>query len=176
MNFIQTQILEIICLPSLSLYKKSLFIYHIDANVLNFINSLIATMQFYRGIGISSPQVGVSYDIFIMNFFSFNEFQTKCFCFLEKPYTFINSISILSLLLKKASIEGCISLSKVFFYIYRTFSKSIECFNTNGMLRHILFLKYINSYCCQHEYDHVNGIVFLDRLKNFTRGIVVKKF
>jgi peptide deformylase len=125
----------------------------------NFCNDLIKTCDLNSGVGIASPQVGQSKRMFIL--WSRNTKKRKNVPELG-PLVIINPkiISTSKKILK--AYEGCLSVPGIRGIVPRYESMEVEFINREGKKVKTKFQKF-PARIFQHEFDHLNGIVFLDR-------------
>ncbi len=128
----------------------------ITPEIKEFIKDLIATMYEKDGIGLAAPQVGRSLRIFIVDPDVHKE-DAK-----PNPHVFINPR--FTLMEDETTYdEGCLSVPEIFEKVKRYKKVSIEALDEHGELR-----KYdaeeVFAIALQHEYDHLDGILFIDRL------------
>ena len=110
---------------------------------------LANAMENFGGIGLSANQVGLDVRCFVMRT------QDGAVCFFNPELT---KVSQETDLLK----EGCLSFPDIYLMIKR--SKVIEMkYNDSEGKEHIITLDGLGARCAQHEIDHLNGIVFLQR-------------
>ncbi len=116
--------------------------------------NLAEAMSRFGGIGLSANQLGLNYRCFVMRT---ADVGTKAFFNPE-----ITKLSQETELLK----EGCLSFPDIYLMIKR--AKVIEFdFTDSSGEHHTLQLDGIGSRCVQHEIDHLNGIIFLQRASQF---------
>lgn len=65
--------------------------------------------------------------------------------------------------------EGCLSVPGVFGMVERHKKVKVQCYTVDG-LRVSLSLKNLYAVVFQHEIDHLDGILFIDKVKRFTHG------
>ncbi len=113
------------------------------------IADMIVTMKKVGGIGLAAPQVGYSLRLFTVNVE-------------DKIYTFINpeikDISEDKILFE----EGCLSVNKIWGPVVRPKKLTIKALNENGEPVKIR-AKGLLARVIQHEMDHLNGILFIDK-------------
>lgn len=125
----------------------------------------------------SSPQIGLSKRIFVVDVDydreetaeGSGEYTLSNFT----PRIFINP----KFKLKEGDItyqEGCLSLPGVYEDVKRYEHIVVEYQNTNGEV-HEIEAHELLSICIQHENDHLDGIVFIDRLSNLKKNFFKKK-
>ena len=112
--------------------------------------SLTEAMERFGGIGLSANQVGLDARVFVM------KSQDQGIVAFFNPE--ITKVSQETDLMK----EGCLSFPDIYLMIKR--SKVIEMkYNDSEGKEHIITLDGLGARCAQHEIDHLNGIVFLQR-------------
>jgi len=118
----------------------------------NIIQNLKDTLKWTRtGVGLAAPQVGISYRIFI----AMGRVRT--------PEVFINPIIYKQEGDEYGYFEGCLSIPGRGGEVYRKRMIYIQYYDENLKRRK----KKINGYKARvilHEYDHLDGILFIDRV------------
>ena len=143
---------EILRTPSKEVHKVS-------AKIHKIVDDLFDTMYSYNnGIGLAAPQIGYNYRIFVLDLAMDNE--PPC------PIVFINPKII-----KKwgaiDSFEGCLSFPDIYTHVRRYESVIIRAKDRKGRL-FTLEAKdgSLLSRAIQHEYDHLEGTLFVDHARN----------
>ncbi len=135
--------------------------------VKNFIDDLVFTMYEKDGVGLAAPQVGRSLRIFVVDPFWFNDEGKK------NPLVLINP-EFKEFQGEVESEEGCLSLPRIFESVKRAEKVIIKGLNENGEK-----VRYeadgLFSRALQHEYDHLNGILFVDKVPKLKRIFLKKK-
>ncbi len=122
----------------------------------DFVDSLTYTMYVTDGVGLAAPQVGVSKRIFVVDFYWAQEGAVK------KPRVFINpEITFSEGLITHE--EGCLSVPDVFEKVKRPNHIKIKAQDINGNFFEEDFEEF-PAVVFQHEFDHLNGILFVDHL------------
>ena len=106
--------------------------------------------QLWRLVGLAAPQVGRDINLFI----------TK-----HGHEVFINPKIISSSPQTKKSVEGCLSIPNISGAVFRSEWIQVEYINLSGEK----VQKYFSGFpaiVIQHEYDHLQGILFIDKLIN----------
>jgi len=113
------------------------------------IADMIATMKETGGIGLAAPQVGVPFRIFTVNVE-------------DKVYVFINP-EVKNFSNDKISFEeGCLSAQKIWGPVVRSKKLTIKALDENGNPIKIR-AKGLLARVIQHEMDHLNGVLFIDK-------------
>ena len=146
----------------------------------SLIKDMFFTMYHAPGIGLAAPQVGVSLRFFVLDIWFEREkvtmpdgtSETRYFDF--KPMVFINPV------FKNQSgeiihEEGCLSVPGVYEDVKRAEFITVDYQDMFGK-HHTLEADELLSVCLQHENDHLNGIVFIERLSFLKKQLIEKKF
>lgn len=121
-----------------------------------FLDRLIETMFAENGVGIAAPQVGRNVRVFIVN-----ERQG--------PKAYINADVTVTSASDQDSEEGCLSVPGVWGIAPRPKKVHVSALDRHG--RRVEFdAKGFLATVFQHEFDHLNGTLFIDRAKTFTKG------
>ncbi|MGX7458710.1 peptide deformylase [Candidatus Vidania fulgoroideorum] len=120
--------------------------FNVDSIILNMKQKLLM----FSGLGISAPQLGYSVRILTIIFKS-------------RLVTFINPVIRYMSSSFYNSIEGCLSIPNYYVSILRSRYVLVDYLDINYN-PHSIFLKGILSSCLQHEIDHLNGILIIDRI------------
>ena len=110
---------------------------------------LSEAMEKFGGIGLSANQVGLDVRMFVMRT------QDGIQAFFNPELTRISQETDL---LK----EGCLSFPDIYLMIKRSKVVEMKYFDADGK-EHITSLEGLGARCVQHEIDHLNGIIFLQR-------------
>ena len=133
----------------------------------NFIEDLIFTMYEKDGVGLAAPQVGRSLRVFVVDPFWFNEDGKK------NPLVLVNP-EFKEFQGETESDEGCLSLPQIFEPVQRAESVIIEALNEKGKK-----VRYeadgLFARALQHEFDHLDGILFVDKIPKLKRIFLKKK-
>ena len=120
--------------------------------------SMFFLMLEHEGMGLSAPQVGLHYRLFVMR----GNAEQKLFCFNPKITEVSGDIVPYN--------EGCLSFPNLKLAINRPEQIVAEWQDEKGE-RQKDALSGIFSRCFQHEIDHLQGILFIDHLKKETTEV-----
>ena len=112
-------------------------------------------MYVAEGVGLAANQVGLPFQLFVMNPTGNNENK-------EEEYVFINPV----ILKKNGNVsdnEGCLSFPEIHADVIRSESIEVESISLSGEEQHFQWKDRL-ARIVQHEMDHLNGISFVDRL------------
>lgn len=141
--------------PDSLLFKKSEPVDKIDDEIRTLASDMVETMKAENGIGISAVQVGVLKRIMVVS--------------VRKSSTdkeLVPEIMVNPKILSKEGFqrlgEGCLSIPGLILPIDRYDSVEVEYQDLSGETRKAILCG-LESVCFQHELDHLEGIVFVDR-------------
>jgi peptide deformylase len=133
-----------------------------DKKIQNLIDSLIETAALAKGVGIAAPQVSQSYRIFVVA--SRPNYRYPNAPIME-PTAMINPQIVAHSHEIVKDWEGCLSIPGLRGLISRYQSIEVEYTSQNGQQCGKVLTDFI-ARIFQHELDHLNGLVFLDRLES----------
>jgi peptide deformylase len=120
------------------------------------IDDLIESMRLENGIGIAAPQIGVHKRIIIVDDGN-------------GPSAYINPEIVARSIRKGHYVEeGCLSVPGIWGYVTRNKIVKVKALNRDGE-KVILKVKDLPSVIFQHEIDHLDGILFIDKADTYTR-------
>ena len=142
------------------------------------LENMFETMYEARGIGLAAPQVGVPIRLFIVDATPFEEDEElteeeRAFLSTFKQ-VFINAKIIEETGDEWAFNEGCLSIPDIREDIFRNDTIKIEYLDEN-------FEKYTKKFdgivarIIQHEYDHIEGVLFTDKLSALKKRLIKGK-
>ena len=141
-----------------SLRQPSKEVHKVSQKVKNLVQDLIDTMYSQNGVGLAAPQIGENVRIFVIDVSSADEPLN--------PIVFINPKII-----KKSgaciSHEGCLSFPEAFTDVRRYANVMVKALDTNGR-SFVMEAKdgTLLARCIQHEFDHLDGVLFIDHAIN----------
>ncbi len=143
------------------------------------IEDMWETMYHTNGVGIAAPQVGKAIRVFVIDtnqvVDDFDDEDRRLYPN-EKPYkgVFINAEKIEETGTPWAYNEGCLSIPKVREDVRRPASVTIEFLNANFENQTMTFHG-ITARVILHEYDHIEGKLFIDYLPALKKRLIRKK-
>lgn len=133
-------------------------------NLDDLIKIMFDTMYKANGVGLAAPQIGLSLRIFVVDSASFfTQGKTKDLSVLNFKKVFINPKILIKFGRKWHFSEGCLSIPNIIANVKREEEIKIEYFDEKWV-RHTENFSGIPSRIIQHEYDHLEGILFIDHL------------
>ena len=136
-----------------------------------FIDDMWETMYHAEGVGLAAPQVGESIRLFVVDTIQIMEEG--------KEEEGIKSVFINAHKVEEAGEpwtyeEGCLSIPEVRGDVDRPPQLRLRYLNENFEEQEAVFTG-INARVIQHEYDHIDGVLFTERLKPIKRRLVRRK-
>jgi peptide deformylase len=153
------------------LRKKAEHVTEITPEIKALIKDMIETMTTSNGIGIAAPQVGKSLAIFITSFPNEDE---KGNYTQDPPRVFINAKISNPSSKTWSHSEGCLSIPKVYGDVARPESIQVTAIDETGKEFTEIFTGW-PARVILHENDHINGVLFIDRLDAATRKKIEPK-
>ncbi|MDR1637143.1 MAG: peptide deformylase [Treponema sp.] len=154
--------MKVITLGNELLRQKAAAVKDINGEIKKIAEEMIDTLHRQKGVGLAGPQIGLMKRIFVIHIEG------------DEPRIFINpSITATSQETIKYE-EGCLSIPGVWANVVRPRSVRIQAWNekgrpftmeTEGILARVIL----------HEYDHLEGVLFIDRLPPQKRERILAK-
>jgi peptide deformylase len=156
--------LQIIKYPHPTLRHVSKPLKRVDAELHRIIRQMFDLMYEAKGIGLAANQVDLPYRFFLLNLESDPNSP-------EKEHVFINPV----LSGRKGMVEaeeGCLSLPGLYADVKRPETVTLNAYTPAGQ-EVTMALDGLFARAVQHEVDHLDGVLFIDRL-SLTGGLDVK--
>ncbi len=143
------------------------------------VEDMLFTMYHAPGIGLAAPQVGHSIRLFVLDVDYDREVITNSAGEEEVRLSEFHPIVLINPVITGTSgtttyEEGCLSVPGVYEEVKRHKSIHVKFQNLKGDF-HELECDDMLSICIQHENDHLDGIVFIERLSNLKKTFYKKK-
>lgn len=149
-----------------------------DATLKTTIANMYETMYNANGVGLAAPQVGLPIRLFIVDTSPFgedddleNDEQNQLKNFKK---TFINAQMINEEGEEWGFNEGCLSIPDVREDVFRHEKITIEYYDEDFNKKTEVYDGLI-ARVIQHEYDHIEGILFTDLISSFKKQLIKKK-
>jgi peptide deformylase len=147
------------------LIEKAKPVQDISPEIKNLVNDMILTMYEKDGVGLAAPQVGKSLRIFVCDP-DWSKTDVK------NPLIIINP-EFLNIEGEQSSDEGCLSVPGIFEKVKRFDKVTLKYLDLHGK-EQIIEAEGFFAVVLQHEYDHLDGILFIDKIPKI-RQLVIKK-
>ena len=147
-------------------------------NLTQLIENMQETMVNANGIGLAAPQIGKAIRLFIVNTSPFEkdedlEDEERAFLANYKK-VFINAKILKEEGDEWAFNEGCLSIPDITEDVFRQDTITIEYVDEN-FEKHTEVLDGLAARVVQHEYDHIEGILFTDKISSLKKRLIKKK-
>ena len=144
----------------------------------SLLENMFETMYGAKGIGLAAPQIGLPIRIFIVDATPFKddeelELEERNFLSTFKQ-VFINAQIIDETGDEWVFNEGCLSIPNVREDVFRNETVKIE-FLDEKFEKHTKEFSGIAARIIQHEYDHIQGILFTDKLSSLKKRLIKGK-
>lgn len=146
--------LRVVKYPHPALRHKSKQLAHVDGELKTIIRAMFDLMYEQKGIGLAANQVNLPYRLFVLNLESD---PTKA-----PEQVFINPVILRRTGTVEAE-EGCLSFPEIYAPVKRAEKIVLSAYDLTG--REVQYnLDGLFARAAQHEFDHLDGILFIDRL------------
>lgn len=153
------------------LRKKATPIKEITDEIKNLAKDMILTCHAQNGVGLAAPQVGHSIRMFVLSIPPEDESTDNRKNFFEE--VFINPIIVRKTGKDKAE-EGCLSVPGEYAVVERAKYITVKYQNLDGEDKMIEGAGLL-ARALQHENDHLDGILFVDRLGSLKKDLIKKQ-
>ena len=160
-------VLDIVTLPDPILRQQSAPVERVDDDLRRLVENMFETMYDAPGIGLAGIQVGVPRCIFTMD--CAKEEEEKAPICMINPEVIWHSEEL------NIYEEGCLSIPEYYAEVERPASVRFKYLDQFGKEQERLCEGLVAT-CAQHEFDHLNGALFIDYLSKLRRDRVIKKF
>lgn len=149
-------------------------------NLKTLISDMFETMYAAKGVGLAAPQVGLNINLFIVDASPFDDEEDDELTAEEKKElrnfkkVFINAIIEKEEGEEWKFNEGCLSIPGIREDVIRKPIIHISYLDEN-FIPHKETFSGIAARIIQHEYDHTQGILFIDKISSFRKKMIAKK-
>lgn len=170
-------ILKVVEWPAEVLETRAAEVTVFDDKLKSLVKDMFETMHASKGIGLAANQVGVLQRVLVMQIpwsgSRYSDQEEVKEWWHDQPFVFINPKIV-----KKAGStkyqEGCLSFPGVYEFVNRAAEVWIEAQDETGK-KHDYHCTGLLDICVQHEIDHLDGVVFIDRMSRLKAGLIRKK-
>ncbi len=142
-----------------------------DVELKEIVANMFDTMYAAKGVGLAAPQVGLSKRLFVVDASPFDDDEPELANFRK---AFINAEIIEETGEEWAFNEGCLSIPDVREDVSRKPVITISYFDENWEHHEDTF-KGLAARVIQHEYDHIEGRLFTDKLSPLRKRLIEKR-
>ncbi len=152
--------MKIVDYPHPALRTKCRPVMTIDKDVQLAAGQMLELMYKHEGLGLAAPQVALDYQMIVINFAGDPELK-------DKEVVAINPTVIESKGVFKDR-EGCLSFPGLYQDIRRAKTVTVQYYTLAGEMKQMTCSD-LPSRIWQHEIDHVNGVLFIDKMGPLAR-------
>jgi peptide deformylase len=147
------------------LHERAADVGEITGDVQKLVDDMIETMYAAPGIGLAAPQVGVSLRIFVIDL-SVGRKADDLMVFINPEFLELEGMQL--------EEEGCLSVPGFNATVARPMRAVVRSLDRTGRVQTVEG-KDLLARALQHEMDHLDGKLFLDRVRGIKRDLIVKK-
>jgi peptide deformylase len=136
-----------------------------DDSLQSLIDDMIDTMYAAPGIGLAAPQVGVALRVFVIDL-SVGKRGGEVITMINPEFTLREGMQL--------EEEGCLSVPGFNATVARPERAVVKGLDRHGQPK-VVEGTGLLARALQHEIDHLDGVLFLDRLKGLKRDLIVRK-
>lgn len=160
-----TDTYEILKYPDKRLFTKAINVSESEFGtqaLRDVVDKMFDTMNRYKGVGLAATQVDIHKKIIVIDID-------------DNRYVIINPEIVDKSETLSSSREGCLSVPQVYGEVTRPEIVRIRYQDLKGK-DHYIETDGLLAVCIQHEIDHLNGIVYVDRMKGLKKNMLLKKY
>ncbi len=158
--------MQIVLFPHPVLRFLSVDVQRIDDALRATVRRMFDLMYELKGVGLAANQVGLPFRFFIVN--PSGDPEKK-----DEEQVFINPL-ISSRRGSDVHEEGCLSLPKIYSDVERPAEITIDAFDLDGQSRKRKIKGFL-ARVIQHEYDHIEGFIFTDRIDEEAHDVIYEE-
>ncbi len=137
----------------------------IDADLLKLIDDMVDTMYAAPGVGLAAPQIGVPLRVCVIDL-SVGKRGGELLTLINPEFVEREGMQV--------EEEGCLSVPGFNATVARPQRAVVRALDRNGTSR-LVEGSGLLARALQHELDHLDGMLFLDRLRGIKRDLIVRK-
>jgi len=153
--------MKIVHYPHPALTQPTRVLTSIDKQVHLQIGKMTELMYEARGLGLAANQVALPYQFLVMNLTGDPNQR-------DQEEIFINPVIVERSKAVQEDEEGCLSFPKLFQKVRRAKTVKIQAYNVKGEAVEVVASD-LAARCWQHEIDHLNGILFINKMGPLAR-------
>ncbi len=156
------------------LRKKTEAVKPDDPNLKTIISNMFETMYNASGVGLAAPQVGLSLRLFIVDGNPMDESEEDGENMKGFKKVFINPEMISESGEEWGFEEGCLSIPNIRDEVWREETIQIKYYDEDFKL-HTETFEGLKARIIQHEYDHIEGVLFTDHITGVKKQLMRRK-
>ncbi|GAB4282664.1 MAG: peptide deformylase [Candidatus Promineifilaceae bacterium] len=156
-------VLDIVTLPNEVLRKKAQPVTKFDDDLQTLIDNMIETMRHAHGVGLAAPQVGIPLRLAVVETLPDTDEEGNDIEGTRDLYVIVNPEIVWTSREMVSGIEGCLSIPGYLGEVYRYTEIRVRAQDRHGK-KIRLRLKDWDARIFQHEIDHLDGVLYIDKL------------
>ncbi|MBI5598473.1 MAG: peptide deformylase [Deltaproteobacteria bacterium] len=168
---------EILKYPDPFLRKKASRVERVDSSVRRLVEDMVETMRRAKGVGLAATQVGVDKRVVVLDVPLIGVNEDICEELEERERVLLKLINP-EIVASGGEIEyeeGCLSLPGITADVVRAAEVTIRALDADGR-GFEMKAGGLPAIALQHEIDHLDGVLFIDRLSRLKRELLVRKY
>lgn len=161
-------VLAIRTLGAPALREKAAPVREIDGEVRRLVQDMFETMYAAEGVGLAAPQVGVSRRVLVVDASGPESGG-------EQRHALVNPEVARASRKTGKEVEGCLSIPGIEESVERPLSVEVSALSPDGEEVRIE-AEGLLARVLQHEIDHLDGVLFIDRVSAFKRSMALKRW
>ena len=139
----------------------------VDDSVRRLMDDMLDTMRVEQGLGLAAPQVGQSVRVIVMECGDDDDAKREVWKMANPEIVHASD--------ETASMEeGCLSIPGYRAKVTRPAEVEVRYLDADGA-EQFMHARGLLAACVQHEIDHLDGLLFIDRLSMIKRNIILRK-
>jgi len=143
-----------------------------DEDLAALVEDMWETMYHAEGVGLAAPQVGISQRLIVVHA---RRGEKDGEGEDHEPVALVNPRVVESSPKTEKEIEGCLSIPGVEEFVERSVSVRVEALNPSGEPIEVKGAGLFGR-ALQHEIDHLDGVLFIDRVSPLKRRLLMKRW
>ena len=151
---------KIVLIGDETLRKEARKVKKFDKELHRLLDDMVETMRDAPGIGLAAPQVGIADRVIVVELLEEEEDPQS-----GKLYEFVNPEIVFASNEEVEGEEGCLSIPQIYGDVWRAQKVVIKGQDRNGKPQKVEATDWL-ARAFQHEIDHINGVLFIDRVES----------
>ncbi len=168
------KVLPILLHPHPVLQKVAEPVAAVNATVLALAEDMLATLAVADGVGLAAPQVGQSLQVIVLDLGQERPDGTRNYA-IKNPEIMFNPQIINYGPTTATRQEGCLSLPQLWAEVERPTEVTVTYLDKDGQAQQLAATG-LRAVVLQHEIDHLNGVLFIDKLTAARKALAMPKW
>jgi peptide deformylase len=148
-----------------ALHRPAALVPAVTPEIQQLVDDMIQTMYAAPGVGLAAPQIGVSLRIFVADV-TIGRDAAALHVFINPEFVERDGMQL--------EEEGCLSVPGFNATVARPSRATVKGLDRDGQ-EHVVTGTELLARCFQHEMDHLDGRIFVDRLRGLQKDFIVRK-